>query len=77
MKLIDALRFASDAEVAALWGALFVVLALVCMAMERRRVRRATLNRVGWMPWTGMFLACAVIGGGLLALGLPAWLGGS
>ncbi len=76
MKLIDGLRFASDAEVLSLWGAGFAVLALLCLVMERRRVKRAAINRVGWVPWTGLFLLCAVIGGGLLALGVPSWLRG-
>ncbi len=76
MKLPEALLFASDAEVAALWGAGFVALAVGCMLMERRRMRRSAIDRIGWVPWTGLFLACAVIGGGLLALGVPAMLRG-
>ena len=32
------------------------------------------LDRGGFMPWTAIFLACAIIGGGLLALSLPAAL---
>jgi len=39
-------------------------------------MKRAELNRVGWMPWTGLFLALAVIGGGLLAAAVPAILQG-
>ena len=76
MKLPDVLTFASDAEVAALAGGVCVTLAIGCLLMERRRVKRATINRVGWVPWTGMFLMFAVIGGGLIALGLPAWIRG-
>ncbi|MFN6933518.1 MAG: hypothetical protein ACK4NZ_00015 [Tsuneonella sp.] len=76
MKLPDVLTFASDAEVAALAGGACVALAIGCLLMERRRVKRATINRVGWVPWTGLFLMFAVIGGGLIALGLPAWIRG-
>ena len=76
MKLPDELLFASDAEVATLLGGLFVVLALACLLMERRRMARAAINRVGWVPWTGLFLVCALIAGGLLALGVPGMLRG-
>ena len=72
----DFLLFASDAELAAFWGGLFLLLALICMLMERRRYRRREINRVGWMPWTGLFLVFAVFGGGLLALSVPVILRG-
>lgn len=71
----DFLLFASDAELAAYWGAACLFAAVVCLGMERRRMRRTEINRVGWMPWTGLFLTFAVIGGGLLALSVPAILG--
>ncbi|MBY8333390.1 hypothetical protein [Qipengyuania pacifica] len=72
----DFLLFASDAELAAFWGGLFLLIALICMLMERRRSRRREINRVGWMPWTGLFLVFAVFGGGLLALSVPVILRG-
>ncbi len=72
----DFLLFASDAELAAFWGGIFLLLALICMLMERRRYRRREINRVGWMPWTGLFLVFAVFGGGLLALSVPVILRG-
>ena len=72
----DFLLFASDAELAAFWGGLFLLIALICMVMERRRSRRREINRVGWMPWTGLFLVFAVFGGGLLALSVPVILRG-
>ena len=72
----DFLLFASDAELAAYWGAACLVVALVCLGMERRRMKRAQINRVGWMPWTGLFLTFAVFGGGLLALAVPALMQG-
>jgi hypothetical protein len=77
VKLPDALLFASDAELAALSGAACLLLGIGCLLMERRRVRRAAIDRVGWVPWTGLFLMLAVTGGGLIALGLPAWIRGS
>lgn len=72
----DPLTFASDAELLALWGAGLVLLALMAMAMDRRRLKRGSIDRVGWVPWTGIFLTFAVVGGGLLALALPALIGG-
>lgn len=72
--------FASEAELVALAGAVFVALALFALLGERMRVRRKRLDRldqVGWVPWTMIFMASAIIGGGLLALSLPAALFGS
>lgn len=72
--LPDEILFASDADLLAMWGAGFVVLAALCSLMERRRIRRAQINRVGWVPWTGLLLTFAVIGFGLLAVALPTVL---
>lgn len=72
------LRFASDTEWLALWGAGFILLALLALLMERRRHRRNRVRRpdnVGWVPWTGVFLSCAIVGGGMLAVTLPKLLG--
>ena len=77
MKLPDELMFASDAEMAVLMGGAFLLLAIGCLLMERRRVRRAAIDRVGWVPWTGLFLMCMIVAGALIALGLPAWIRGS
>lgn len=73
------LLFASDAEVVALWGAGFVAAALGALVMDRRRHRRDRLgapDRVGWVPWTGLFLLGAVLGCGLLAAALPGLVSG-
>lgn len=68
MLLDDFLTFASDAEIAALWGGALLLLAAIATLAERRRMKRARIDRVGWMPWTGLFLTCAVVGTVLLAL---------
>ena len=72
----DFLIFASEAEVLAMWGAGFWLLALAALVMERRRNRRVRIDRIGWVPWTGLFLTFAVIGGGLLAVAVPGMIRG-
>lgn len=71
MKLLDHLTFASDAELLVLGGAGLLIAAALASLAERRRVKRARIDRVGWVPWTGLFLTCAVIGVVLLAFGIP------
>lgn len=69
----------SDAAQLAVIGGLFWVFAAFAGVMDRRRARSrdvARLEQVGWVPWTGMFMGAAMIGGGCLAMGLPAVLGG-
>jgi uncharacterized membrane protein len=78
MKLLHALTFASEAEVAALIGAGFIMLALLALLMDKRRASKRSIERlekVGFMPWTAIFLGSLIIGGGLLALALPRVLG--
>ncbi|MGE5953679.1 MAG: hypothetical protein ACM308_08710 [Qipengyuania vulgaris] len=70
------LTFASDADILALWGAGFLLLALFSLFMERRRLKRARIDGVGWVPWTGLFLTAAVVGGGLLAVAVPGIIRG-
>lgn len=69
MKFHDAIVFASDAEITIAWGVGFLLLAAATRIAEERRVRRARIDRVGWMPWTGLFLAFAVVGLTLVGLG--------
>ena len=69
MKLPDELLFASDAEMAVIAGAGVLVLAALMNLAERRRVRRQRIDRVGWVPWTGLFLVFAVVGLTLVGLG--------
>lgn len=80
MRDLSFLTFASEADMVALSGAGFLLVALLALAADRLRARRervGRLDRVGWMPWTTVFLGSAIIGGGLLALSLPAALFGS
>lgn len=73
------LLFASDAELLALWGAGFWLIAGLALFAEKRRLKRepiARLEKVGWVPWTTIFMFCAIIGGGLLAVSIPQLLAG-
>ena len=68
----------SDAAQLAIVGGAFWVLAGVFGLMEWRRNRTrdlARLERVGFMPWTTLFVLAAIIGGGMLAVSLPVVLG--
>ena len=73
------LTFASDAAILALWGGAFLLAALVALVMDRLRHKRDRIgapDRVGWVPWTLLFFVCGVLGGGLLAVSVPALLRG-
>ena len=68
----------SEAGQLAVVGAGCWVVAGICGAMDYRRARRrdvARLEQVGWVPWMGLFISFAVIGGGILALSVPAVIG--
>lgn len=78
MELLTQLAFASDASLLALAGLVCWVFAAICLVMERRRNARRSLERlerVGWVPWTNLFVGSAIIGGGCLAMSLPVVLG--
>lgn len=71
------LRFASDAAIVAVGGVGLLLAALTALLMDRRRHRRDRIgaaDRVGWVPWTGLFLLCATLGTALIAAALPALL---
>ncbi len=68
----------SEAGQVAVVGAGLWVLAGICGVMDYRRGKRRDVTRleqVGWVPWTALFMALGVIGGGLLAMSLPAVIG--
>lgn len=78
MDFMNPLTFASDAALLATGGVACWVLAAVCLLMDKRREKRRSLDRleqVGFVPWTGLFLGLAIIGGGCLAMSLPIVLG--
>lgn len=82
-KMLDPLTefwLASDGARLTTLGAFSWLLAGLAAIMERRRSKSRGLDRlerVGWMPWTSIFLMFAFFGGGLLAMGMPALLGGA
>ena len=77
MAITQYLTFASEADQLALAGAGFLLLAILALLADRARLKRRRIERVGWMPWTAIFMSCMIIGGGLLALSLPQVLGSS
>ena len=78
MDVLTRLEFASDAMLLTLTGAGCWGLSVMCLLCEQLRVRRRSverLDKVGWVPWTGLFMGLAIIGGGCIAMGLPVVLG--
>jgi hypothetical protein len=76
MDPVHFLLFASDAVLVALAGAALLVVALIAVLAERRRNRRKSIDAVGWVPWTAIFLFSCFGAAGLLALGVKGLLGG-
>lgn len=78
MDIIAQFELLSDAGQLAIIGGLFWVFAGFAAVMERRRGKRRDVGRleqVGWVPWTGLFVGAAMIGGGCLAMSLPVVIG--
>lgn len=78
MEFLRDLLFASDAALLALSGVGFLMLAGFASFMERRRSKVRSVDRlekVGWVPWTSVFVLCAISGMGMLALSAPVVLG--
>lgn len=63
----------SDADRLALWGGIAAAAALFANLAERRRVRRARIDRVGLMPWTTLFLMAFLASVILLGLAAREW----
>ncbi|MXP13583.1 hypothetical protein GRI44_02285 [Altererythrobacter confluentis] len=76
MTLHQFLTFASEAEIAGLWGLGMIGIALLALLGERRRMKRARIDGVGWVPWTSIFMTSAIIGAGLLALSAKGLMAG-
>jgi hypothetical protein len=79
MDMIRQFELMSDAAQLAWLGAGLWLLAGVFTWMESRRARArnlAKLEKVGWMPWTTLFVLAAMLGAGLLAMALPAVMKG-
>lgn len=64
----------SDADRLALWAAMAGSLALFSNLAERRRMKRARLDRVGLMPWTPVFLLSFLAAVILLGFAARGWL---
>lgn len=63
--VMDHIRFASDAEEVAWLAAACLLLAIVALLADRRRLKRRHIDSVGWMPWNGIFFAAAFAAAGL------------
>lgn len=77
MGYLHQLIFASEAELVAMTGAGLVLFSLLALFADRKRLKRKQLDRVGWMPWTGLFLLAFVSGAGLIGLALPRLAAGN
>ncbi|MEM7781390.1 MAG: hypothetical protein AAF697_13460 [Pseudomonadota bacterium] len=78
MDILNQLALSSDAAQLAMLGLACWVLAAICLVMDRLRQKRRShkrLERVGFMPWTTLFISLAIIGGGCLAMSVPVVLG--
>ncbi len=76
MGLANFFTFASEAEIVGLWGVAMIGLSLFALIAERRRNRVATFDKVGWVPWTPIFMGSAMIGAGLIALAAKGIIAG-
>ena len=64
--------FASDAKLLVASGLACWLVAALALVAERRRHARTSLDQVGWVPWTGVFLAMIVCGTMFVLLGAKA-----
>lgn len=55
-------------------GAAAVAIAVLAWFADRRRMRRADPDKVGFMPWTGLFFWALLVAIALLALAGREWL---
>jgi hypothetical protein len=70
----DFIRVASDATILGLWGAGLLLVSLVAVLGDRRRMRRKAIDAVGWMPWRDVAALSLFAGFVLLAVAVTGWL---
>ncbi|MXO58615.1 hypothetical protein GRI89_03545 [Altererythrobacter salegens] len=76
MKLPDFIRFASDATIFAMWGGGLLLLSLVAFLGDRRRMKRTSIDAVGWVPWRDLSALTLFAGMVLMAVAVSGWMGG-
>jgi hypothetical protein len=69
----DSLRFASEATTAGMWAVLCFAGAGVTVWADRRRAKRANIDKPGWVPWAKLFFAFALVGAVLFAMAVKGW----
>jgi len=72
----DFLRFASDATIFGLWGGGMLLVSLLAFLGDKRRMRRKSIDAVGWMPWRDIAALALFAGLVLLAVAISGWMGG-
>lgn len=68
-----ALLFASDATLVALAGIGLLLVAALAVWGDRRRAKRKHVDKVGWVPWTKIYVLCAFGGLVLLGMAIKGW----
>ncbi len=72
----DFLVFASEAEIVGLWGLAMLLVAIASLWADKRRARNARFDKVGWVPWTTLFMASALMAATLLVLAAKGIIAG-
>ena len=70
------LLFASDATLVGLAAGLSLLIAVIALLGERRRLRRKHIDAVGWIPWTTLSFLALFGGVVLLSFAVKGWLAG-
>jgi len=63
-------------EILEMAGLTAAMIAIAATLADRRRLRRADLDKVGWVPWTTLFFLALLAAVVLLALAAKARLAG-